>query len=164
MKLTVNISDCKISTSEDDLIVTHALGSCIGMVMYDPKLKIGAMLHYMLPSAGKKFNTPGFNPYMYGDTGIQVMLRKLEDLGCKRNSLKVIMAGGSAINRSEQSDFFAIGKRNHTIARKVLWKLQMLITKEHTGSDISRSLYLDMKTGNVWFLSKGQKYDLYGGN
>lgn len=163
MKLTVKISDCKITNSQDDIIVTHGLGSCIGLVLYEPKLKIAGMLHYMLPLAGKNIKEPKFNPYQYGDSGIQVMIKKMEQLGCTRSHLKVIMAGGAAINAQESGDFFAIGKRNHTVARKVFWKLQMLITNEHTGGNISRSMYFDMKSGTCWFTSKGQRYDLYGG-
>lgn len=162
-KLIVNIGDCKISTSRDDLIITHGLGSCIGLVFYDPTLGIGSMLHFMLPTGGDKIKEEGFQPYRFGDVGIQVMLNKLERLGCKRNNLKVVMVGGSAINTKEDKDFFAIGKRNIAIARKVFWKMKMMITKEHTGGNLSRSLYLDMSNGSVWFTSQGKRFDMIGG-
>lgn len=121
------------------------------------------MLHFMLPTGGDKMKEVGFQPYRFGDVGIQVMLNKLERLGCQRNNLKVVMVGGSAINTKEDKDFFAIGKRNIAIARKVFWKMKMMITKEHTGGNLSRSLYLDMSTGNVWFTSQGKRFDMIGG-
>ena len=163
MKIVVGISDMQISVSREDLLVTHGLGSCIGVVVYDPILKIGGMLHYMLPQAGIKAKEPNFNPFTYGDSGIQIMIREMVHKGCKKGNLVIVMAGGSAINSSEKNDFFAIGKRNHTIAKKVFWKEQILVTKEHVGGNISRSLYLDMQTGNIWFMSKGTRFDLFGG-
>ena len=35
----------------DSLIVTHALGSCVAVCLWDPGVRIGAMLHFLLPEA-----------------------------------------------------------------------------------------------------------------
>ena len=62
-KLTVGIADMKIGKG-NDLLVTYALGSCIGLCFYDPRPKLGALLHIMLPlnmEAGRK------NPLKYAD-------------------------------------------------------------------------------------------------
>ena len=47
--VVVGISDCKISGDSEDLLITYALGSCIAVILYDPVVKVGGMLHYMLP-------------------------------------------------------------------------------------------------------------------
>lgn len=47
-KLTVGIADMKMLQGEGTLI-TYALGSCIGLCFHDPKLRLGALLHIMLP-------------------------------------------------------------------------------------------------------------------
>jgi len=51
MQLVVGVADMKISNQTQQLIVTHALGSCIGVAVYDPKVKVGGLLHYMLPES-----------------------------------------------------------------------------------------------------------------
>ena len=48
MKQTVVVADMKIGKS-GDVLVTHALGSCLGLMVYDPKKEIGGLLHAMLP-------------------------------------------------------------------------------------------------------------------
>ena len=48
-QITVDISDLRVSANPDDLIVTYALGSCIAVIVHDPKRKVGGMIHYMLP-------------------------------------------------------------------------------------------------------------------
>ena len=66
-KLTVGIADLKIGKG-NDLLVTYALGSCIGLCFYDQRTKTGALLHIMLPlnmEPGRK------NPLKYADTGIR---------------------------------------------------------------------------------------------
>lgn len=47
-KISVGIADMKIARQEGELI-TYALGSCIGVAFYDPMIKLGALLHIMLP-------------------------------------------------------------------------------------------------------------------
>ena len=49
MRLTVGVSEMCISKNPGDIIVTHALGSCIGLAIHDPVAHVGGLLHYMLP-------------------------------------------------------------------------------------------------------------------
>jgi len=49
--LIVGISDIKITNNVDDVVITYALGSCIGISVYDPVAKVGGLLHYMLPDS-----------------------------------------------------------------------------------------------------------------
>ncbi|MFT3785579.1 MAG: hypothetical protein QM770_05370 [Tepidisphaeraceae bacterium] len=51
MQHTVNISDAKVSTSPGDTLVTYSLGSCIGVMLYDPNLPIAGLLHFQLPTS-----------------------------------------------------------------------------------------------------------------
>ena len=46
--INVGIADYAISSSPD--ILRTILGSCVGICLYDPELKIGGMCHIMLPS------------------------------------------------------------------------------------------------------------------
>ena len=47
--LTVDISDMKVSTNPEEILVTYSLGSCVGVVLYDPVVRVGGMIHCMLP-------------------------------------------------------------------------------------------------------------------
>ena len=47
-KLTVGIADMKILQFNGELI-TFALGSCIGICLYDPNIKLASLIHIMLP-------------------------------------------------------------------------------------------------------------------
>ena len=90
-KLVVGIADMKMAQGSG-MLVTYALGSCIGICFYDPMLKLAALLHIMLPlnlETGRK------SPLKYADTGIRETLREMERRGAKRARVTAKIAGGA---------------------------------------------------------------------
>lgn len=158
MKHVVGVSDMKLSTEHEDLIITHALGSCIGIAIHDSKVGVGGMLHYMLPLSKLDEEKAEENPCMFGDTGIPHLFKQAYTLGASKENIRVVMAGGA--NLFGKNDMFVIGKRNETIARKMFWKNNIIIDKEHIGGDISRTLCLEIGSGKTWIVSNGVRIDL----
>lgn len=154
MKQIVGVSDMKLSSTPGDQVVTFALGSCIGVAIHDPVAKVGGILHYMLPQSKIDSKKAELNPFMFGDSGIPLFFKKAYELGAVKSRLRVVIAGGAAV--IDMQDRFNIGKRNITIARKLFWKNNILIDAEHVGDSISRTLYLDIDSGSVWFTNKGE--------
>jgi chemotaxis protein CheD len=157
-KLTVGVADMKVSKKPNDVIVTHALGSCIGIALYDPIVKVGGMLHFMLPSSKDNEQKAQANPYIYADTGIPLLFKKMYTLGAQKNKIIVKVAGGAQI--LDDSNFFAIGKRNYLIMKKILWKNQVLIESEDVGKNHYRTLFLDVGTGKTWIKTKNGEHEL----
>ena len=74
------------------MLVTYALGSCIGICLYDPLVKLGALIHIMLPlnmETGRK------NTMKYADTGIRETLKQMEAMGGSRIRITAKIAGGA---------------------------------------------------------------------
>jgi len=157
-RLIVGVADMKIGRGAGNSIVTHALGSCIGIAVYDPGTQIGGMLHFMLPDSTVNPGRAEGNPYMFADTGIPLFLAQLYKQGAAKQRLIVKVAGGAQF--VDHKDFFAIGKRNYTAMRKIFWKEGLLCKGEHVGGTISRTLYLDLATGKTWFTNAGQEVEL----
>ncbi len=148
----------KLSASPGDIVVTHALGSCIGVAIHDPVAHVGGILHFMLPLSSVNPEKASTNPYMFADTGIPAFFKHAMRLGAKRNTLKIKLAGGAQV--FDDKDFFAVGKRNQVVARKIFWKNNLLIEKEHVGGSSSRTLYLEVGTGRTWITMQGQEVEL----
>ena len=157
-RYTVGVSDMCLSSREGDLIVTHALGSCVGIAIYDPSACVGGILHYMLPLSMVDPAKAEKNPYMFGDTGIPVFFQEAYKLGAKKEHLRVVMAGGAQV--FEKQDFFDIGKRNAVIARKLFWKNNLMIAAENVGGHMPRTLFLELGSGKTWITSRGDRYEL----
>jgi len=158
MKTTVGVSDMFISNKSGDIIVTHALGSCIGLAIHDANACVGGLLHYMLPLSKIDENKSNVNPYMFGDTGIPELFQQAYRLGAKKENISVVMAGGADI--LENCNYFNIGSRNIAIARKMFWKNGILLSGEQTGGTIPRTMYLEIGTGKSWVTTHGAKTDL----
>ena len=60
----------------------------------------------------------------------------------------------------DDAEYFAIGKRNHTMMRKLFWQNGVLIKAEDVGGSVSRTLFLEIGTGRTWMQIGGRDVDL----
>lgn len=144
---TVGISDMKVSEDETDILVTHSLGSCIGLSLYDPEIRVGGLVHCMMPVSKLDPVKAAANPLMYTDTGVTALLKALFDRGANRKRLIVSVAGAASL--LDDKGIFKIGEKNYAILRKILWKNDILISEEDVGGNIVRTMYLYMSTGET---------------
>lgn len=156
--IVVGVADMKISSTPGDIIVTHALGSCLGIAIHDSLAHVGGIMHVMLPKAKISQEKADKNPMMFVDSGVPLFFKEAFAAGAARHRLVVKVAGGATTNRGD--DVFAIGKRNCLMLRNIFWKNGILITKEDVGGFISRTLYLEIGTGRTWIHSDGKEWDL----
>ena len=158
MKYLVGTAEMKISHTAQDVIVTQALGSCIGISVHDSSACVGGIIHYMLPETKFNKSQAEKKPFIFGDSGIPLMLEKIFELGAVKSNFRVIMAGGASV--LEQKGFFDIGMRNISIARDIFKKNGIIITKEHIGGFIPRILYLEIGSGHTWLTTGTKKVEL----
>lgn len=153
--LVVGISDLKVSSNPDDVIITYSLGSCIGMTIYDPATRVGGMIHYMLPLSKISPDKAMIKPAMFADTGVPELLKAVFEIGASKSRLVVKVAGGSQL--MDQHKIFNIGERNFLVLRKILWKNNILIKSADVGGVISRTLRFELGSGKVTIKSsKGE--------
>ena len=152
-QITVDIADLKVSADPEGIIITHALGSCIAVMLYDPKKKIGGMIHYMLPLSKTNPEKAKLKPAMFADTGVPLLFEKMYAKGSKKSDIIVKVAGGAKVY--DDKGMFDIGKRNYTILRKLFWKNKVMIEAEDVGGSISRTVRLFIADGKVSISSQG---------
>lgn len=146
--IIVGISDFKVSNNINDVLVTYALGSCIGVTVYDPVAKVGGLLHFMLPESSLDIRKAGENPAMFADTGIPLLFKTCYELGAKKKRMIVKVAGGASI--LDDANFFRIGQKNITAMKKLFWKNNVFIEGEDTGSNCNRTFSIHISTGKVF--------------
>jgi chemotaxis protein CheD len=149
----------KASTAEGDLIVTHALGSCLGIAVYDPVAVVGGILHVMMPVSSINPEKAKANPYMFVDTGLPAFFKTIYGMGGEKKRLVVKVAGGANV-QSNGNDRFAIGKRNYIMLKKVFWKNGVMIDAEDVGGNKARTMYIEIGSGRVWLANAGAEWDL----
>jgi chemotaxis protein CheD len=156
LKINVGVADMKVSNDPDVTLVTHSLGSCIGLAVYDPAVRVGGILHYMLPESELDTNKARENPLMFADTGIPILFRYCYKLGAIKGRMIVKVAGGSQI--MDASGVFNIGKRNYAALRKILWRNHVLIDAEDIGGTVNRTMWLSVATGKLSLNISGKVY------
>ena len=126
-------------------MMTIGLGSCIGLTLFDENLKIGAMVHIMLPDSAGRTDRPG----KYADTAIPLLIKELTDLGSKKRSIIAKMAGGACM-----FEYFGanlnIGERNIQKVRSLLSSTQIKLVSDDVGGKVGRSVtFLPESGGRV---------------
>lgn len=153
-KFTVGIADMKMAQGIGTLI-TYALGSCIGLCFYDPRLKLGALLHIMLPL---NLETGRTHTMKYADTGIRETLRQMEAKGASRSRMIVKIAGGAKMFEIKGSNALGnIGQRNIESVHTILRRENVRLVAEDVGGTIARTLSFDVATGQGFIRSYGRE-------
>jgi chemotaxis protein CheD len=154
----VGIGEMAISGEPAMQLVTYALGSCLGVTVYDPVAGIGGLLHAMLPSSEIDLDKARRTPCVFVDTGVPELFRACYRAGAVKERMIVKVAGGSYGADDEEADRFQVGKRNLLTLRKLLWKNGVLIRAEEIGGQrTSRNMLLRIATGDVVVKSNGRE-------
>jgi chemotaxis protein CheD len=149
----VGIGDCKVRNNPEDILVTHALGSCIAVMIHDPVARVSGLLHYMLPESSLDPAKAKVKPFMFADTGIPELFHWTYALGGVKSRLIVMAAGGAQM--LDPNGTFNIGKKNQLAMRKIFWKAGVLVRKEEIGGVDSRTVRIEVATGKVMLRTSG---------
>ena len=158
VSLTVDIADFAVSADAQASLITHSLGSCIGLAIWDPQVRVGGMIHYMLPDSSLSPDKAKARPAMFADSGVPSLFRAAFELGASKKRIVAKVAGGASL--LDDSGTFNIGKRNYVMLRKIFWKNSVLIDAEDVGGSIGRTMRLDVGTGRVTIKSRNGEVEL----
>lgn len=152
-QLTVGIADMKFARQEGTLI-TYALGSCVGISLYDPMIKLGALIHIMLPEV---YGLGDGNVFKYADTGLAETFRKIEIMGARKARLIAKIAGGAKMFESQGSSALGnIGARNVTSVKQILYSEGVRLASADVGENYARTMSFDVSTGTVKIRTYGR--------
>ena len=144
-KVTIGISDMNI-VSDNDSIITYALGSCIAICLYDPAIKIAGMAHIMLPYS--KECPADRNILKFADTATHELLFQMEKRSARKSRLRAKIAGGAQMFKiiSEAAN---IGRRNSMAVKETLRSLMIPVIAEDIGDDFGRTVEFFASNGQL---------------
>ena len=141
-----------IYASKAPTLVCTVLGSCVSVCLWDERLNLGGINHYMLPY----WNGEGLALPRYGDIAIPQLVKKLENFGSKRRDLVAKVFGGARLWSGHET-IVSVGERNIELAGEMLTEMMIPIIGQDTGQDTGRKIYFATDTGRV-FLKRHQSY------
>ncbi len=149
--IKIGISDLNVARSPD-VLMTYALGSCVGICLYDRAKKIGGLSHIMLPDSSASHGAA--QPYRFADTAIPILVQKMVLLGANKRALTAKIAGGARMfSTASNNSLSNIGQRNVVAVKGALAKLGIPIIAEDTGKDYGRTLFFTVEDGIMYIKS-----------
>lgn len=127
------------------------LGSCVSIVLWHPRARMGGMSHFLLPSRGTR--EPGTElDGRYGDEALQWMMQDLARSGVQPTQCQAKLFGGGNMfpGYRKAPTSVHVGQRNGEAARALLASASIPIVSEHLFGNGHRQVIFEVSTGNVW--------------
>lgn len=150
-EIVVGIGDIKCSSGEQS-IVTYALGSCVGVCLYDEQTGIGGMLHALLPCSKNNVEMTDYAKYV--NTGVKLLYQQICHRGAVPGRLRAKVVGGAKMFEFQTSPVEEdIGTANVHQVHKELEALGIPIVREVTGGEVGRTIHFTPGTGSLRILA-----------
>jgi chemotaxis protein CheD len=147
-RIVIGIGEYAVADKPDATIVTHALGSCIAVCLWDPEALVGGMLHFLLPESKLNPERAEKQPGTFADTGIPLLFQAAYKHGAVKKRCRVKLLGGASIANAG-SGGLDVGKRNAMAAKKLLWQNGVMVHAEALGGSESRTVSLSVADGRT---------------
>jgi chemotaxis protein CheD len=142
-KIVVGIGEGKVAV-KDQVLISYALGSCVGICLYDKEKQMAGMAHIVLPGKADSMNQD--NVYKFADEGTRALIQAMILRGADRKKMTAKLAGGAKMFETKNSKW-EIGQKNVEMVKKVLEEERIKIIGEDTGKNYGRTISLYAKTG-----------------
>lgn len=147
-----DLNVCKVP----DALTTLGLGSCVGIVLYDPITKVSGLAHVMLPDSTQIRNNS--NVAKFADTAIVKLIEDMIALGAVKSRLVAKIAGGAQMfSFGSTNDLMRIGDRNVVATKTLLKKLDIKLLAEETGENYGRTIEFYSETGDLLIKTIGRE-------
>ena len=153
-KKWVTIDPGEYYVSQEKMIISTLLGSCVSACLWDPVHHISGMNHFLLSNRRYKKDTPICitEAGRYGIHSMELVINKMQKLGAQRKYLKAkVFGGGNVLNNSTlTSSFFCVGDVNIRFIKEFLSNEKIPIISSDLGGDTGRVIRFDTNLYDVF--------------
>jgi chemotaxis protein CheD len=142
----IDVGDLHASNNADEILLTYALGSCLGVAIHDPRAHAGGLAHIQLPAC-RDTSKVAEGVWSYADRALPELFQRVYALGATRGNVRIVLVGGASI--SDPTNFFQIGRKNYLTVKNLLWQNGYLVAAEAIGGADWRTMRLNIGTGRV---------------
>lgn len=146
-RVVIGVGDMSVSNNPSITLSTYALGSCVAVVVYDPAVQAGGILHLMLPDSKISPDKAAAQPAVFADTGLPLLFHSLRGLKVEATRIRLFIAGGASV--LTMNDTFKIGERNLRATADYLSRQGFRVQHSSVGGTINRTVHLNVGTGAV---------------
>ena len=131
------------------------LGSCVSITLWHPRLRVGGMSHFLLPTRTSRIGVGALDG-RYGDEALQLMFQDLKAAGANPAQCEAKIFGGGNMfpgkqyAPGQQAAGLSVGKRNGEAALALLHENGIAVVAEHLYGIGHRQIIFDVSKGDVW--------------
>jgi len=125
-------------------LMTPALGSCVGVALWDPTTCRGGLAHIMLPAPTSASADPESG--RFASWAVPRLVEMLVEAGSDRANLQAKLAGGAAMFHGATA-VANVGERNVAEVRRQLLRMEVELIAEDTGGSHARTVELCLDSG-----------------
>jgi chemotaxis protein CheD len=148
-RVRIDVGDLHASNKPGQILLTYALGSCLGVAVHDPQAQVGGLAHIQLPTC--RDTTPqaqhAEGVWSYADRALPELFQRVYALGATRGNLRIVLAGGASV--ADPTNFFQIGRKNYLTVKNLLWRNGYFVAAEAVGGADWRTMRLEIGSGRV---------------
>lgn len=147
-RIVIGIGELAVSDAANAVMVTHALGCCIAVCVYDPVALVAGMLHFLLPDSRVNPLRAKQQPATFADLGVPMLFQACYEAGAVKSRCVVKLVGGADIS-GQGGGTLDVGRRNQLAAKNLLWRNGVMITAERVGGSDPRNVLLAVADGTL---------------
>ena len=136
----------QLHVSGDPCQIRTILGSCVAICLWDSRLQVGGMNHFLLPASteGHPAST------RFADIATKALLEKLQGLGCRKERLQAKIFGGASMFQQRDRYAVSLGAKNVIAALDLMSAAGIEVVVQETGGTHGRKIMLNTDDGTVW--------------
>lgn len=153
--LDIFLSPGELFVGDAGFQIRTILGSCVSITLWHPRLRIGGMSHFLLPTRGSAKGPEGLDG-RYGDEALALMFADLKAAGANPLQCEAKIFGGGNMfpgnqhARGHQALGISVGRRNGEAARQLLKLHGINVVTESLFGVGHRQIIFDVSKGDVW--------------
>ncbi len=136
---------------EEKTRIRTLLGSCVAIVLWHPRLRIGGMCHFMLPRRAHERRDESLDG-RYAEDAMQMFMRELRRTATSPAEYRVKLVGGGRMFEHTQKSrgHFDICERNMNAARELIVRHGFSLHAHDLGGHGHRNVVFDLWNGDMW--------------
>jgi chemotaxis protein CheD len=155
-RIVIGIGEYAVSDKPGAILVTHALGSCVAVCLWDPASRVAGMLHFLLPDSRVNPVRAQQQPATFADLGVPMLFQAAYKIGAVKQRCVVRLVGGADVTGVQGQGLLEVGRRNQVAAKNLLWRNGVLIKAERLGGCEPRNVLLSVSDGTLRITSGNQ--------
>ncbi len=145
--IVLHPGECLVT--EDDIILATTLGSCISVALWDPRLKIGGLNHFMLTGEVRGDLSQDYEHAKYGMYAMEMLINELLHRRSRKGDLRAKVFGGGSVVPGMNGALHSVPVANAEFAFRYLKKEGIPVLSSDTGGIEARKILFFPKTGKV---------------